>query len=414
MSVLRQEFGSARRANGSRAVIGLGGVVLIALANVCGLGCSGEPRRLPPDVVVPPPPDPIVFVLPEPSAAGASPVAGTEPSAGGAGPGPVAGGGAPVPARPAPPGDGELCANAGCIAPGPVPAEAKCHELSNHAPDDRAAPYLVKDGEATSCFYYDVPWTEPSVLIAWQTDRDSEVMQEWQLFTATGGQRAGSAELCVGGGNGNSRYGQSHLVMAHPRGSNDVLLPAGVGLAAPPPGTKIVLQWHSLNRLGAPVRDASLVRLCTLPASAVGRVASLTLLGTETTGTQDGLPPGSHTVEGSCAIGDREVFLSMLAPHMHQLGRHVSMSVMRANGVPHSILELDALPERQLMRKIGVTLRPGDRLTTRCTYNNNTGMPVPFGASFHHEQCFVYAIAEPAGVLDNGAWSATGASNTCW
>jgi hypothetical protein len=426
MSVQRQEPGLPCRARRSRAADVLGRAawvaLALALACACGLGCTDGKPHMPPQPVppLPAPHDPMGPLIAEPVAR-PDPAAGADP-AGASGPvpaggiGAAAGASAPSPARPAPPGDGALCTHAGCIAPGPVPAQAQCHELRNHATNDRAAPYLVKDGDATSCFYYDVPWTKPSVLVAWQTERDSETMQEWQLFATTGAQQhpAGSAELCVGGGNGNSRYGKSQLIMAHPRGSNDILMPPGVGIAVPPPGAKMVLQWHHLNRLGGVARDSSLVRLCTLPVGAVERSAGMTLLGTETVGTIDGLPPGSHVVEASCPVRDREVSLLMIAPHMNQLGRHLSMSVMRANGVPQTILSLDFRPDRQLMRRIDVTLRPGDRVTTRCTYDNNTGVPVPFGASFHHEQCFVFAIAEPAGALDNGAYSELGVTNTCW
>jgi hypothetical protein len=372
------------------ALLAAGVAALLALA------CSrGERRPHPGPPVLPPDPQTVLFV---------PPVAGANAGAGA---------GLPV-RRPPPPGDGETCADPGCIPPGPIPAGARCFELRNHAPSDPATPYLVQKGEGSTCFYYDVPWAESSVLVAWQTELDAPVMHEWQLYTAAEAQPHGTAELCLGGGNRSGRYGPTQLVMAHPRGSNDVLMPRGVGLQAPAPGTRLVLQWHHLNAASAAMNDASLVRLCTLPARAVERIASLTVLGSETIPGMAALPLGRHDVEGSCPIRERNVRLLMLAPHMHALGRHVTMSVQRSNGVPQRILDLDFVYDAQLMRATDVTLRPGDRLTTRCTYNNDTAKPVHFGVSFDLEQCFVYAVAEPAGALDNAAPSALGASNTCW
>ncbi|HMI90104.1 MAG TPA: hypothetical protein VK509_02020, partial [Polyangiales bacterium] len=85
-----------------------------------------------------------------------------------------------------------------------------------------------------------------------------------------------------------------------------------------------------------------------------------------------------------------------------------------ATGAKQPILDLGFAYDAQLMHETDVTLRPGDRLTTRCSYENLGGMPVPFGLSFQFEQCFVFAIAEPVGALDNGAASTLAASNTCW
>jgi hypothetical protein len=407
MSVHRHEPCFSRRAIASRVTASVGAVAL-AIVLVSGLGCMrDEGGERAPHLPVP------VDLQTTLAGAEAVPTAGSGPEAG-----------APARPRPPPPGDGEQCAHPGCIAPGPIPAAAQCHELRNHAPNERNTPYVVREGEGTTCFYYDVPWTEHSVLVAWQTAIDSQAMHEWQLYTATGTQRPGSAELCgSGGGNpnpistnlsSNARQSTSQLVMAHPRGSNDILMPPGVGLLAPPAGTRLVLQWHHLNTLSAPVRDASLVRLCTLPAGAVERVASLTVLGTESLAGLEGLPAGRYDVEGSCAIRDRPVHVLTLAPHMHQLGRRVSVGVQRATGAKQPILDLGFAYDAQLMHATDVTLRPGDRLTSRCSYENLSGMPVPFGLSFQFEQCFVFAIAEPAGALDNGAASTLGVSNTCW
>lgn len=310
------------------------------------------------------------------------------------------------------PGDSTVCANAGCIAPGPIPADATCFELRNHAANDRQAPFVVQPFEAVTCFHYDVPWVEPSGLIAWQTRGDAPAMREWQLFTSAGANDDGSVESCIAGGDSRDAL----LLMAHPTGGNDVLMPDGVGLRLPAPGTRVVLQWHSLNEGGAAVPDSSSVLLCTRPTARLQRIAGLTVLGTENIGGREGLGLGQQSVNAACTLeGETPVQLLMLAPHMNALGRHVRMTVQRASGAAQPFYDVDFRYDRQLMRATDVTLRPGDRVTTRCTYDNDTGMRVRFHpSSFQSEQCYVYVISEPAGLLDTASPSVLSMTNTCW
>jgi hypothetical protein len=314
-------------------------------------------------------------------------------------------------AAPHVPGDVTVCENAGCIAPGPLPPGATCFEFVNHAPANPLSPYLVQSPEAVTCFYYDVPWTEPSGLIAWQTETETPAMREWALYTSAQKQPDGAVETCQGGAD----FRESQLLMAHPYGSNDVLMPPGVGLRLPDPGDKLVLQWHHQGSGGAALPDASVVRLCTLPGRALQRAAGLTVLGSESLVSPEGLPPGVPNVDSACTLaGDTPVRLMMLAPHMNRLGDHVRMSLQRASGGSQPILNVDFDYANQPMRATNVTMRKGDRVTTRCSYRNDTGTKIPFGGSFSAEQCYVFAIAEPAGALDNGAPSALGVTNTCW
>jgi hypothetical protein len=280
-------------------------------------------------------------------------------------------------------------------------------ELVNHDPKDRDAPYMASADEGVTCFYYDAPWRESSVLVAWQTGA-GQVMDEWQLFTNAGEQADGTVSGCAP----SSSYGAGQLLMAHPRGSNDVLMPPRTGLRLPGPGSRLVLQWHYNNNVGVPIPDRSVVRLCTMPTSMVPNVAGLTVLGSENAA--QGVPPGRSNVEGSCLLepADPVVRLLMLAPHMHARGRQVVMRVERANGGVQRVLDLDFDSEAQLMRATNVTLRPGDRLVTSCTYENNGSTVIPFGASVYSEQCYVFAVSQPAGALDRGSGSPF-AGNTC-
>jgi hypothetical protein len=307
-------------------------------------------------------------------------------------------------------GDVEPCANAGCIAPGPIPQDASCYQLINHAANDRAAPFLVQPAEGVSCFFYDVPWVEPSGLVAWQTRVDAPAMREWQLYTSAAQNHDGAVETCIGGGDARD----AQLLMAHSTGGNDVLMPEGVGLRLPAPGTRIVVQWRSLNEGGVPVPDASSVVLCTRPTARLARIAGVTVLGTENIGGKDGLGLGQQSVNGACPLeGETPVQLLMVAPHMNRLGRGVRMTAQRASGESQPFFAGEFNYDRQVMWQTNVTLRPGDRVVTHCTYDNVTGMRVPFRSSLLYEQCYVYAISAPAGALDRASPSALGITNTC-
>ena len=375
MSGQQHEPSGASVARGSR-VVALALVVVIAL--VLGAACTRPTHRKPHD-----------------------------PLGDGASSQPLAGGGAPQPR-----GDGEVCANAGCIAPGPIPQDAACFQLINHAANDRAAPFLVQPAERVTCFYYDVPWVEPSGLVAWQTRVDAPAMREWQLFTSAQPKYDATVEEnCSGRGDASDAL----LLMAHSTGGNDVLMPEGVGLRLPAPGTRIVLQWHALNEGSAAVPDASSVVLCTRPIAKLERTAGMTVLGTENIGGKEGLALGEQSVNGACPLeGEMPVKLLMMAPHMNRLGNRVRMTVQRANGDAQQFFGAEFSYDRQLMWQTNVTLQPGDRVVTRCTYDNDTGMRVPFRSSFHFEQCYVYAISEPAGMLDSASPSVLGVTNTCW
>jgi hypothetical protein len=59
-------------------------------------------------------------------------------------------------------------------------------------------------------------------------------------------------------------------------------------------------------------------------------------------------------------------------------------------------------------------LKPGETLTSTCTYNNTTDKGAPFGESTDSEMCYQFTYSWPAHALDNHAASLIGTSNTCW
>lgn len=65
-----------------------------------------------------------------------------------------------------------------------------------------------------------------------------------------------------------------------------------------------------------------------------------------------------------------------------------------------------------------LTLRPGDRLVTTCTYQNPRDVTVTTGTASESEMCFNFVTAYPAGALASknllgGSSSATSSATAC-
>jgi hypothetical protein len=108
------------------------------------------------------------------------------------------------------------------------------------------------------------------------------------------------------------------------------------------------------------------------------------------------------TQAGDCSVSQftgRPVQVFALSQHMHKLGRHLKTTVRRG-GAPDLVLQdvpYDFEHQNFQLVQPTVELRPGDVLTTHCTYDNNTGRTVNFGDSSDDEMCFSDLFYYPAG-----------------
>jgi hypothetical protein len=57
---------------------------------------------------------------------------------------------------------------------------------------------------------------------------------------------------------------------------------------------------------------------------------------------------------------------------------------------------------------------PGERLTTRCTFDNTNDQGVAFGATSDAEMCYQFVFAYPAHALTNEVASLLGVNDGCW
>ena len=62
-----------------------------------------------------------------------------------------------------------------------------------------------------------------------------------------------------------------------------------------------------------------------------------------------------------------------------------------------------------------LVLKPGDTITSTCTFQNDTGGNVAFGPSTKQEMCYQFAFSYPAArARQRRCSSLIGATNTCW
>ena len=153
-----------------------------------------------------------------------------------------------------------------------------------------------------------------------------------------------------------------------------------------------VLEIHYNNRAGhADVSDTSGVRLYHVPRE--GSVYGLVTLG------PDGfsLPANSRTeVEGQCMV-EREFNILAAAPHMHEIGQSLQTTVIRTVGTQEDVVTLRGGQfDTQIFYDTEVlVVRPGDRLETRCMFENTDNYTRRFGPFTDDEMCFNFLYVTP-------------------
>lgn len=296
---------------------------------------------------------------------------------------------------------------------GLIPLEGEtCYEFPNHQleVDGDTTPYVVRTGEYYQQFFFKAPWPEGVVASRFGARFDKvPVLHHWLLLTSKRPlSQAGTHEESPG-----TQLGEGgNLVAGWAIGGNSFVAPPDVGLELPKPGTLVHTQWHFLNR-DADVQDTSTVQVCTVPASTRKHLASTLWLGSE----DINLRPGTRAdVSGSCTNNSKApVSIVAFWPHMHTRGRNTRTVVTRKNGVLETTFDKPFLFDHQYYHSLSpqMLLQPGDKITTTCTFQNDTDTTLYFGEASNTEMCYILTIAYPAHALENNAWSLSGVDNIC-
>ena len=209
------------------------------------------------------------------------------------------------------------------------------------------------------------------------------------LTRYTGSHPDGTVRCNVGENGENMIYGSGV-------GAPEFVFPDGVGLYLPA-GTRLLLNLHLYNATDNPLSGRSGTWARTTTAAEVPNLAELVLAG-PTLSLR--VPTGTTTQSGTCQISNiasTPVQVFALSQHMHKLGTNLRSVITRGA----QQIELQNLPydfEEQVFHLTPqlIEIRPGDTLTTFCSYDNTTGAEVRFGPSSDDEMCFTDLFYYPA------------------
>lgn len=273
-----------------------------------------------------------------------------------------------------------------------------------HAPGSSAKYHVPLEGNQYECFTFKSPWSGTTQATAWAPILgDTRVLHHWILFKTSTPQIDGAVGPCAMPSDATFVAGWA------PGGTNNVL-PSDVGLELAGPNDSLILQLHYHNvAMYSDADDASGVALCTTdtPRAHEAGVYTLGTIGID-------VPPYAkgYQASGSCPSWATSYLpepLTILGsfPHMHQLGRSFRTEIHRGSDlgptdvvvdVPHFSFD----DQRSYAAPPNLVFRPGDAITTTCTYDNPSASPVYFGERTEDEMCFDFLLVYPISIFPAG------------
>jgi hypothetical protein len=153
-------------------------------------------------------------------------------------------------------------------------------------------------------------------------------------------------------------------------------------------GTTYTLELH-YNSRDAMAEDASGVEICG-QRKKTKHVAGISWLG------YDQLAVPATVWRGTCRpISLEPIHITHVWPHMHLTGKHMKATIVRADGKQEILHDEDFDFNYQRSYAKNVTLMPGDRIDTECTYTQ----PAVWGQPTNLEMCYLFTTAYPKGAL---------------
>lgn len=235
------------------------------------------------------------------------------------------------------------------------------------------------------CFVFDVPGTEDRFIRRFEMIFDrTEVLHHLVLLRDTDRTAPAEDYECLGGMPDGSQY-----LYAWAPGQGAVQFPdGGLRLRA---GERYVMQLHYNNGAALPdVRDSSGVRLYLAPPS--GEEYGMMAIGP----LAFSVPArGRATVGSYCTVSEPSRIVGGM-PHMHEVGSAFREHVERVGGGQDDIVSITGWDfHAQLFYDTPVTLAPGDRIYTECTFVNPRAEVVRTGPRTEDEMCFHFAYVTP-------------------
>jgi Copper type II ascorbate-dependent monooxygenase, C-terminal domain len=304
--------------------------------------------------------------------------------------------------------------------PQEMPADAEnCYEIRAHS-GDKVSP-LMSNGEHYGNFYFDAPWPAGSQGVYFETlpGDNPEILHHWLVYAEENGNQPDGKVDYPGSG---SHPSAPTLVAGWAPGANNNEIPSDVGLQLDGPNRKMSMEIHFFGPEGQTIPTNAGVRICTVesPAKLRPNTATISWLGTEL---GINIPPNSpSTATGTCTPQNHTEPIHILRswPHMHLMGRKMESTIIRASGVREAMSPMGGWDfdfNNEISHKTEYVLMPGDKVETKCHYQNTSDRSIQVGFENRYEMCFNFVTAYPAKKLINkgfiGSSSLTNSGTAC-
>jgi copper type II ascorbate-dependent monooxygenase-like protein len=184
----------------------------------------------------------------------------------------------------------------------------------------------------------------------------------------------------------------TEMMFASGVGTPELAFPDGVGIKIAA-GTRINLNLHLFNATDNPIQGDSAI-LVKSSATAPPTIAEMVFGGTLAISIPSNNQPTNFT--GTCTA-QTAYSLFAIWPHMHQIATHQKVDLTH-NGTTNTIYDMPYMfaEQKYWPQSPEIQVAAGDKITTTCTYVNNTGHTVTFGESSNDEMCFTGLYRYPA------------------
>ena len=245
------------------------------------------------------------------------------------------------------------------------------------------------------CFYFKPEFPAGTVGKGFLPRIDNDkVIHHWLLFVKDdASKKPGTSEQCTGVNPG------ATLIAGWAPGGEPTTAPADVGIQLPQgPNTVYQLELHYNNTVGPSATDASGVKLCATTKKQK-ELAAIHYLGSENILV---LPNSMGTAQSTCTPKQAVTLLSV-NPHMHKTGHHAKMVIKRKSGAEEIYHDAPFSFESQVNYVKMAKLEVGDKITSSCTFKNDTSMIKTFQEGTNDEMCYLFTLAYPIGAMDTGS-----------
>jgi hypothetical protein len=291
--------------------------------------------------------------------------------------------------------------------PKPTPSVTCTPDLSMRPVAKWTMPKNTKDEYV--CYGFDIEKTSPSHVIGFEPRIDNtKIVHHLLLFQAPSSATPTPTPCNAGGGPG------WRIITGWAPGGKGMELPPEAGFPlSTTEKTHYVMQIHYSNLTGLEGEtDASGYDLCTGPPRA--NEADVVAFGT----LKFNIPATSQPFTRDCTVTipaqlAGKKLISAL-PHMHKLGTGLTTTLERSGQAP---VDLGAAPnfsfDNQTWYPIEAETKTGDVIRTKCTWTNDTGMPVGFGEETSKEMCYSFTTYYPRVESSVWNWQLPAYGSTC-